>query len=63
MKVVEEELDETLHWLEFIGTMGFFPGQRLQPLMKECDELLAIMVKSIITAKKNTQVKKQLPNP
>ncbi|MBD0367008.1 MAG: four helix bundle protein [Flavisolibacter sp.] len=53
METVEEELDETLFWLEF--TVGLSEEYRLKikPLWKEGDELLAIIVSSIITKKKN----------
>ena len=41
MGIVEEELDETMFWLEF--TVGLYEGYRLQvkPLWKEGDELLS----------------------
>jgi hypothetical protein len=53
MGIVEEELDETLFWLEF--TVGIDEKYRdtVRPLWKEGDELLAIIVRSIITKKKN----------
>jgi four helix bundle protein len=53
MQTVEEELDETMFWLEFI--LGLSEDYRLavKPLWKEGDELLAITVSSIITTKQN----------
>ena len=53
MQTVEEELDETMFWLEFI--VGLSEDYRLpvKPLSKECGELLAITVSSIITTKQN----------
>ena len=53
METVEEELDETMFWLEF--TVGLSEDYRHQiaPLWKEGDELLAIIVSSIVTKKKN----------
>ena len=53
METVEEELDETLFWLEF--TVGLSEEYRaaVKPLWKEGDELLAIIVSSIITKKRN----------
>jgi four helix bundle protein len=53
LKIVEEELDETLYWLELIKESNMFPAERLSPLIKENTELLSIIVKSIITAKEN----------
>ncbi len=48
---VEEECDETLFWLELISQDGMLPDAKLSSLMKEADELLAIIVSSIRTAK------------
>lgn len=57
MEIVEEELDETMFWLEF--TVGLSEDYRLQvkPLWKEGDELLAIIVSSIVTTKQNNNKK------
>lgn len=57
MEIVEEELDETMVWLEF--TVGLSEEYRLEvkPLWKEGDELLAIVVSSIVTTKKNSPKK------
>ena len=53
METVEEELDETMFWLEF--AVGLSEDYRLpvKPLWKEGDELLAITVSSIITTKQS----------
>ena len=52
LSVVEEEADETLFWLEIINEMEIFQHDKLDVLMKENDEILAIIVASIKTAKK-----------
>jgi four helix bundle protein len=57
LKIVEEELDETIYWLETIEDRQIFPTQRLAGLKKETKELLAITVKSIKTAKQNLGLK------
>ncbi len=49
--IVEEESDETLFWLELIEEMGIVPRDRLKQLMKENNEIIAIMVSSIKTAR------------
>lgn len=49
---VEEEADETLFWLEVIKEMKIFQYSKLDALIKENDEILAIVVASIRTAKK-----------
>jgi len=53
MGTVEEELDETMFWLEFTAELSEDYKPKVSPLWKEGDELLAIIVSSIITAKKN----------
>lgn len=49
MKMVEEELDETCHWLEVIMRSEMLSQDRLQSLHQETTELLNIIAKSIIT--------------
>ena len=51
LKMVEEELDETCHWLEIIMRSEMMKESRLKPLHQECCELLNIIAKSIVTAK------------
>lgn len=45
--VVEQELDETMLWFELLTEGGVVPGERMQPLYQEADELLRIVVASI----------------
>ena len=49
LKMVEEELDETLRWLELIEESGKMPAERLQDLKQENKELVSIITKAIIT--------------
>jgi four helix bundle protein len=49
---VEEEADETLFWFELLEESGIVPTKRLSALKQEADELVAIIVASINTAKK-----------
>lgn len=49
LKIVEEEADETLFWLEMLSESGIVTSKRLQFLMKETDEIIAITVTSIKT--------------
>ncbi|MBQ0047669.1 MAG: four helix bundle protein [Prevotellaceae bacterium] len=52
LKMVEEELDETSHWIELIGESGIKPKELLDNLYKENIELLKIIVASIVTVKR-----------
>lgn len=47
----EEEADESVLWLELIVDAGLLPATRLAALRVEADELTAITVKSIRTAR------------
>ena len=49
--IVLEEADETTFWLELVQDAGIFSDQRLQGLLQEANELVAIFVTSIRTAK------------
>ena len=51
LKMVEEELDETSHWLDIIIETEMLPKQRVEPLYEESIELLKITSRSIITMK------------
>lgn len=39
-----KESDETLYWLELLSEENILPEQRLQPLLQEANELVAIFV-------------------
>lgn len=53
LKIIEEELDETLFWLELLVEAEVVAQNKLEPLMKEGTELLKITTASILTAKAN----------
>jgi four helix bundle protein len=52
MGIVEEELDESLYWLELLIETQTIKRERLQPLVEEMNELLAMTVASITTARR-----------
>jgi four helix bundle protein len=52
MGIVEEELDETVYWLEVLQEAGFLSQQDADGLIREGGELLGIVVTSIRTAKR-----------
>lgn len=51
MGIVEEELDETLYWLEVSIEAGFLLAVDVDSVVHEGNELLAIVVSSIRTAR------------
>jgi len=52
LSIVEEEADESLFWLKIIDEMRILKGGSFESLMKETDEIIAIIVASIKTARK-----------
>lgn len=60
LKIVEEELDESMFWLEFV--VGLEPNLRPDTiwLYKEAEELLKITVQSVITARVKEENKKKV---
>ena len=60
LSIVEEEADETLFWLELIKEMEIVDKTLLNSLMQENNEIIAIIVSSIKTARNN---KKKIQNP
>jgi len=53
MGIVEEEADESHGWMELIVDSGKRSRAEVSSLLKEADELTAIAVASIRTARKN----------
>lgn len=53
IKVVEEESDESLFWLELIMEKNIFKLEKINGLIKEEDELTAIFTSTNKTAKVN----------
>ena len=60
MKIVEEEADEAVYWLELLSESGFAPLEMIQPLLHEANEIVAMTVSSIKT--KRVQLDNALPN-
>ena len=52
MGIVEEETDESIYWMELLIETKIVEFAELESLMNEANELLAITVSSIKTAKK-----------
>ena len=55
--IVEEELDETSFWIDMIIRCELLRARLLEPLAREADELLRIIVSSIRTARKRSSRK------
>ena len=51
LRIVEEECDESLFWMELLVDNNLVKSSRLRDLMEEADEILAIVVASAKTAR------------
>ena len=60
LKIVEEESDESLFWLEFIVDLELIHNKLLKDLIKESNELVSIFVAALKTSK--TNYKSQITN-
>jgi four helix bundle protein len=47
LKIVEEEADETMYWLEILTDAGLVSAEQVGSIYKETDEILAMTVASI----------------
>ena len=55
MGIVEEECDETLYWLEMLIELRLINADRSKEIRTEGNEILAIVVASIRTARRNAK--------
>ena len=53
--IAEEEADETALWLELITDDKLLPEKKVAPLLKEANELTAIMAASYISASRGNR--------
>ena len=49
LKMVEEEADETLYWMELLIESQIVSADKLEELIKETDEIISMIVASIRT--------------
>jgi len=52
MGIVEEECDECLYWMELLIEAGILEKRLLEDLMDEVNQITAIVIASIRTARK-----------
>ena len=58
MKICEEEIDETLYWLDLIKHANLFPDGKLDAVISEANELCAIITAICKTTASKIQDKK-----
>lgn len=55
MKIALKELRETTNCLQMISRLNWLEDQKISAILRECNELISIFVKSIGTAQQNRQ--------
>jgi four helix bundle protein len=55
LRIVEEECDESLFWMELLVENKFVKASRLSGLIREANEILAIVVASAKTARSSNR--------
>ena len=63
MGIVEEEADETLFWLELLEESELVSATKLAAIKQEANELIAITIASIKTARRNQSSNSALRTP
>lgn len=53
--IAEEECDETIYWIDLLVALKLITEQRTRDLRDEAQQLVAIIVSSIKTARRNNQ--------
>src|ERR1039458_7317032 len=56
LRIVEEECDESLFWMELLAECALVKGARLSGLMQEGNELLSIVVASAKTTRTSSSL-------
>jgi len=53
LRIALKELKESRFWLKVIKEVPLMDKDKVDPLLSECEELIAIIAKSVITARKS----------
>src|SRR5262245_26925551 len=59
LSVATKEMRETLGWLRFIVMTKMQPQPQLAPLLEECEQLLKMLAKSVLTVKRRPELHAQ----
>lgn len=58
--IVEEEADEAVYWLELLGDSKVIKPSRLRDLVREYNEIVAMVVASLRTMRSSTNPKSKI---
>ena len=62
LRIVEEEADESMYWLELIGESNTISQDRLSGLIAEFNEIVAMVVSSQKTLQNRSDAKSKIQN-
>jgi four helix bundle protein len=62
LKLCTKELRETLVWLKLIEELGLLNDKKLEAVLKEADELVALFVVSVRSAEQSSHRRSQTKN-
>ena len=62
LRIVEEEADESMYWLELIGESNIISQDRLSGLIAEFNEIVAMVVSSQKTLQNRSDAKSKIQN-
>ena len=57
LSIALKECNETFYWLNILKDTEFIDEQKHENMSKDCQELLALLISSIKTTKKNIETK------
>lgn len=63
LAIVEEEADESMYWIELLVESDQVKMNLVEALLREFDEIVAIIVSAIKTSKARRNPKSEIPNP
>jgi len=63
LRIVEEDGDESMFWMELLIESEQVKPNLVENLMDEANQILSIVVSSIETAKERRNPKSAIPNP
>jgi four helix bundle protein len=58
LSIAQKESAETKYWLELLAATGFITQVEFDSLLTNIEEVLKLITKSILTKKKNLEIKK-----
>jgi four helix bundle protein len=56
--IAQKEARESLYWLKLLAESGIIPSPRLRPLLKETEELFAVITGIILSTKRRTKAER-----